>query len=109
MEERIYHMFMYHSIVHGLWTTLSKMYAHTPSDSRIFELYQEISHASQASLGLFVIDYFGYLQTRWEELAQYELISDFPNDGDVEVKRLDHRHTYQFLMGLKPKYEALCT
>ena len=42
-------------------------------------------------------------------MAQYEAISDFPNDGDVEVKRLDRRHTYQFLKGLKPEFEALHT
>ena len=64
MEEHIYHMFMYHSTVHDLWTALSKMYAHAHSNSRIFELYQEISHASQAALGLSVTDYFGYLQTQ---------------------------------------------
>ncbi|GFZ18617.1 hypothetical protein Acr_27g0003560 [Actinidia rufa] len=39
MEPRIYHLFMYHDM------------------------------ASQASLSLFVADYFAYLQSRWEELA----------------------------------------
>ena len=52
-----------------------------------------------------VADYFGYLQTRWEELTQYEVLSDFPRDGVVESKRLDRRHTYQFLMDLKPEFE----
>ena len=47
--------------------------------------------------------------THWEELSQYEPISDFPTDGAVETKRLDRRHTYQFLMGLKPEFEALRT
>ena len=109
MDERVYNMFMYHRTVFDLWTALNQMYAHAHSDSRIFELYQDISHASQATLGLSVGDYFGYLQTRWEELAQYEPLSDFPNDGAVESKRLDRRHTYQFLMGLKPEFEALRT
>ncbi|GFY88680.1 hypothetical protein Acr_06g0006200 [Actinidia rufa] len=45
----------------------------------------------------------------WEELAQYEPLSDFPNDEVVESKRLDHRHTYQFLMGLKSDFETLRT
>ncbi|GFS38150.1 DHHC-type zinc finger family protein [Actinidia rufa] len=49
MEDRVYHMFMYHDTVHGLS----------------------------------VADYFGYLQTRWEELAQYEPLSDFPSDGAI--------------------------
>ncbi|GFS34988.1 hypothetical protein Acr_00g0037170 [Actinidia rufa] len=109
MEDRVYHMFMYHDTVHGLWTALTQMYAHARNESRIFELYREISHASQTSFGLSVADYFGYLQTRWEELAQYEPLSDFPSDGAVESKRLDRRHTYQFLMGLKSEFEALRT
>ncbi|XP_057505543.1 uncharacterized protein LOC130788863 [Actinidia eriantha] len=109
MEDRVYHMFMYHDTVHGLWTALKQMYAHARNESRIFELYRDISHASQPALGLLVADYFGYLQTRWEELAQYEPLSDFPSDGAVESKRLDRRHTYQFLMGLKPEFEALRT
>ena len=46
MEEQIYTMFMYHNTVLGLWTALSKMYAHDHFDSCIFELYQDISHAS---------------------------------------------------------------
>ena len=52
MEDRIYHMFMHHETVHGLWTALTQMYAHTRNDARIFELYREISHASQDSLSL---------------------------------------------------------
>ena len=83
------------------------MYSHPQSNAHIFELYQEILHASQATLGLSVADYFGYLQTCWEELAQYEPITDLPNDGDVESKRFIRRHTYQFLMGLKLEFEAL--
>ncbi|GFY96557.1 hypothetical protein Acr_11g0008630 [Actinidia rufa] len=109
MEDRVYHMFMYHDTVHGLWTALTQMYAHARNESRIFELYREISHSSQTSLGLSIADYFGYLQTRWEELAQYEPLSDFPSDRAVESKRLDRRHTYQFLMGLKPEFETLRT
>ncbi|KAF8396921.1 hypothetical protein HHK36_018556 [Tetracentron sinense] len=85
---------------------LTKMYAHAHCDSRIFELYRDISHASQAALGFSIADFFGYLQTRWEELAQYEPLSEFPIDAVVESKHLDRRHTYQFLMGLKPEFEA---
>ncbi|GFZ03339.1 hypothetical protein Acr_15g0019470 [Actinidia rufa] len=89
-------MFMHHDTVHGLWTALTQMYAHARNESRIFELYREISHASQTSFGLSVADYFGYLQTRWEELAQYEPLSDFPSDeaafaivdGDKRRRRL---------------------
>ncbi|GFZ21891.1 hypothetical protein Acr_29g0010530 [Actinidia rufa] len=109
MEDRVYHMFMYHDTVHGLWSALTQMYAHARNESRIFELYREVSHASQTSLELSVADFFGYLQTRWEELAQYEPLSDFPSDGAVESKRLDRRHTYQFLMGLKSEFETLRT
>ena len=59
MKERIYHLFMYHTTIYGLQTALSKMYAHAHSDSRIFKLYQDISHAFQGNLGLTVSDYFG--------------------------------------------------
>ena len=64
-------MFMYRDTVHGLWTALNQMYAHARNESQIFELYQDISHASRPMLGFFVADYFGYLQTGWEELVQY--------------------------------------
>ena len=40
-----------------------------------------------------VSEFFSYLHTRWEKLAQYKPISDFPNDGDIEVKHLDRQHT----------------
>ena len=72
MEDRIYHMFIYNDTVHSLWTALSQMYAHAHHDSRIFELYREIARASQEILGLSVADYFGLLQSLWQELAQYE-------------------------------------
>ncbi|GFY97587.1 hypothetical protein Acr_12g0001280 [Actinidia rufa] len=72
MEDRVYHMFMYHDTVHGLWTALTQIL-----DGR--------------------------------NLAQYEPLSDFPSDGAVESKRLDRRHTYQFLMGLKSEFETLRT
>ncbi|GFZ05939.1 hypothetical protein Acr_18g0001090 [Actinidia rufa] len=49
MEDRVYHMFMYHDTVHGLWSALTQI---------------------------------------WEELAQYEPLSDFSSDGAVESKRL---------------------
>ena len=42
-------------------------------------------------------------------MAQYEPFSDFSCDGAVKSKHLDRRHTYQFLMSLKPKFEALRT
>uniref|UniRef100_A0A2N9J940 Integrase catalytic domain-containing protein n=1 Tax=Fagus sylvatica TaxID=28930 RepID=A0A2N9J940_FAGSY len=48
MDERIYNTFMYHDTVNGLWTALCQMYAHARNDARIFELYQDVSHAAQA-------------------------------------------------------------
>ena len=47
MEEKVYHLFMYHDNVFDLWTALQKMYSYSHNDARIFELYQEISHASK--------------------------------------------------------------
>jgi hypothetical protein len=95
MDERIYNTFMYHDTVNGLWTALCQMYAHARNDARIFELYQDVSHASQAALGLSVVDYFGYLQSRWEELAPYEPFSDFPVEtASIVVTRLSRQHTY---------------
>ncbi|KAG5531449.1 hypothetical protein RHGRI_026161 [Rhododendron griersonianum] len=83
------------------------MYAHSHNEARIFELLQEISRASQKSLGLSVSEFFGYLQVRWDELAQYDPVSDFGATTDVAVKRMDRLHTYFFLMGLKPDFENL--
>jgi hypothetical protein len=101
MDERIYNTFMYYDTVNRLWIALCQMYAHARNDACIFELYQDVSHASQAALGLSVVDYFGYLQSRWEELAQYEPFSDFPAEVvSIVVTRLSRQHTYQFLLGL---------
>ncbi|GFS37070.1 hypothetical protein Acr_00g0049570 [Actinidia rufa] len=72
MENRVYHMFMYHDTVHGFVVCVDP-------------------------------------DTKWEELAQYEPLSDFSSDGAVESKCLDRRHTYQFLMGLKSEFETLRT
>lgn len=84
------------------------MYAHAHSDARIFELYQDISHAFQEALGFTVAEFFGYLQSRWEELAQYEPLSDFlAIAASIVSARLARQHTYQFLMGLKPEFESL--
>ncbi|GFS44584.1 hypothetical protein Acr_00g0091130 [Actinidia rufa] len=80
MEPRIYHVFMYHDMVPLLWSSLTKMYAHARNEALIFELYREIHQASQASLSLSVADYFAYLQSRWEELAQYEPLSEFTTE-----------------------------
>ncbi|GFY81819.1 target of Myb protein 1 [Actinidia rufa] len=109
MEPGIYHVFMYHDMVPLLWSSLTKMYAHARNEARIFELYREIHQASQASLSLSVADYFAYLQSRWEELAQYEPLSEFTTEGGIAARRLDRQHTYQFLMGLKPEFETLRT
>ena len=81
MENRIYHMFMFHDTVSSLWTSLTQLYAYECYDSRIFELYRDVAQAFQATLGLSVADYFGYLQSRWEELAQYEPLSEFPSEA----------------------------
>lgn len=107
MEPSIFNMFMYHETADSLWKALTKMYAHSHNEARIFELHQEISHASQESLGLSVSEFFGYLQVRWDELAQYDPVSDFGETAHVAVKRLDRLHTYFFLMGLKSDFENL--
>ena len=81
MDERTYNTFIYHDTVNGLWTALCQMYAHACNDARICELYRDVYLASQATLGLSMVDYFGYLQSRWEELAQYEPLIDFSADA----------------------------
>ncbi|KAF7138467.1 hypothetical protein RHSIM_Rhsim07G0255800 [Rhododendron simsii] len=91
-----------------LWAASTQMYAHSQNDVRIYELYLEISHASQEVLRLLVAEFFGYLQSCWEELARYEPMSDFPAEAaSIVVKRLTSQHTYQFLMGLEPEFESL--
>ncbi|GFZ13658.1 hypothetical protein Acr_23g0020430 [Actinidia rufa] len=70
--------------------------------------FPHIVRASHETLGLSVADYFGFLQSHWEELAQYEPLSDFPAAAATIVsQRLTHHHTYLFLIGLKSKYESL--
>ena len=57
-----------------------------------------------------MVDYFGYLQSSWEELAQYEPLGDLPPDAaSIVLAHLTRQHTYQFFMGLKPEFEALRT
>ena len=46
MEERIYHVFMYHDTVQSLWTSLTQLYAHKRNDAHIFELYRQIHQAA---------------------------------------------------------------
>ena len=55
---------MYHDSVYGLWTALNQMYSHARNDVYFFELYYDVSHASQVALALSVVNYFGYLQSR---------------------------------------------
>ncbi|GFZ13064.1 structural maintenance of chromosomes (SMC) family protein [Actinidia rufa] len=109
MEPLIYHVFMYHDMVPLLWSYLTKIYARARNEARIFEFYREIHQASQASLSLSVTDYFAYLRSRWEELSQNEPLSEFTTERGIAAHRLDCQHTYQFLMGLKPEFEALRT
>lgn len=88
MEESIYNMFIYYDTVSGLWAALQQMYGHAHNDACIFELYQDVSYASQETQGLSVAEFFGYLQSRWAELAQYEPLSEFPAEtASIVVKR----------------------
>ncbi|XP_059627559.1 uncharacterized protein LOC132270389 [Cornus florida] len=88
---------------------------HTPAQRVTSVLLNGRNFASWArslrlyeGLNLSVTDYFGYLRSRWEELAQYEPLSEFPFEvASLLVKRLDRQHTYQFLMGLRPEFEPL--
>ena len=54
MEPQIFNMLMYHETIESLWTTLKTMYAHSRNEARLFELYQEVSHATQTSLSMSV-------------------------------------------------------
>ncbi|GMQ01147.1 hypothetical protein CsSME_00047889 [Camellia sinensis var. sinensis] len=91
-----------------LWQALSQMYAHAHNDACIFELHQDIARASQSSLGLFIAEFSGYLQALWEELAQYESLTNLPPEtAPLVSKRLARQHTYQFLMGLDSEFESL--
>ncbi|KAF7140747.1 hypothetical protein RHSIM_Rhsim06G0128100 [Rhododendron simsii] len=77
MELSIFNMFMYHETADSLWKALPKII-------------------------------LWILVGGWDELAQYDLVSsDFGATADVSVKRMDHLHTYFFLMGLKTDFENL--
>lgn len=79
------------------------MFAHSSKNALIFKLYSEISHASQEVLNLLVSEFYGYLQTRWEELAKYERLCDMPEEAaSFLAKQLDLQHTYPFITGLRP-------
>ena len=72
--------------------------------------HREIACASQATWGILIVEFFGYLQSRWEELAQYEPLSEFlVETASLVAKRLNRQHTYQILMGLKAEFESLRT
>ncbi|KAG5557141.1 hypothetical protein RHGRI_007420 [Rhododendron griersonianum] len=52
--------------------------------------------------------YFDYLLSRWDELAQYEPLSEFPIEvASIVVKQQSRQHTYQFLMDLKSEFDPL--
>ncbi|GFS29764.1 hypothetical protein Acr_00g0008280 [Actinidia rufa] len=86
MEDIIYHMFIYNDTIQSLWTALSQMYAHAHHDSQIFDLYIErLLEPHKETLEFSVADYFGFLQSRWEELAQYEHLGDFLTEASVVV------------------------
>ncbi|KAA8517542.1 hypothetical protein F0562_017828 [Nyssa sinensis] len=106
MEPRIYRMFMYHDVVSRLWTALTKMYAHARNDSPIYQLYRDIFRATQDDL--LVLDYFGYLQTRWEKLSHYKPLSNLSSDAaKLIVERIECQQTYAFLMGLRHEFEPI--
>ena len=51
--------------------------------------------ASQETLGLSIAGYFGFLQSRWEELAQYDLLSDFLVVATTIISQcLSRQHIY---------------
>ena len=71
-------------------------------------MYREIARASQETLGLSVVEYVCFLQSCWEELTQYEHLSDFlVAVATIVSQRLVRQHTYLFLMGLNSEYESL--
>ncbi|GFS42230.1 hypothetical protein Acr_00g0078600 [Actinidia rufa] len=80
MEDRVYHMFMYHDTVHGLWIALNQMYAYARNESRIFELYRYISHASHS--------------LPWDSRLQIIL----------DISRLDGRNWPNFVTPRNPAY-----
>ncbi|KAF7145954.1 hypothetical protein RHSIM_Rhsim04G0140100 [Rhododendron simsii] len=43
----------------------------------------------------------------WDDVAQYDPVSDFGTTADVAMKKMDCFHTYFFLMGLKTNFENL--
>ena len=81
---------------------------HMSKMTQVFELHREITCASQTTLGVSVADFVGYLQSRWEELAQYEPFSEFSIEiASLVAKHLNRQHTYQFFMGLKHEFESI--
>ncbi|KAG5557142.1 hypothetical protein RHGRI_007420 [Rhododendron griersonianum] len=49
-----------------------------------------------------------FFGSRWDELAQYEPLSEFPIEvASIVVKQQSRQHTYQFLMDLKSEFDPL--
>ena len=102
-------MFLYHDTIHDLWTSLTHMYVHKQNDSNFFASSGDCS-CLPGNLESLVANCFSYLQSRWEELAQYEPLSEFLIEtASLVAKRLNRQHTYQILMGLKAEFESLRT
>ncbi|KAF7151027.1 hypothetical protein RHSIM_Rhsim02G0184000 [Rhododendron simsii] len=77
MEEHIYNMFMYCDTAPRLWAALTQMYAHARNDVRIYELYQEISHAKQEVLNLSDAEFLGIYSLAGKSWFLMGLKTDF--------------------------------
>lgn len=69
VEAKVYELFVFYETIDLLWTTLTEMYSKTHNEVKIYELYQELSQATQGTMS--VTSYFGYVKKRWEEFCVY--------------------------------------
>ncbi|KAF9626008.1 hypothetical protein IFM89_030673 [Coptis chinensis] len=52
--------------------------------------------------------YFGYLQTRWEEIGHHDAIVELTGEAaKLVAERIDRQKVYAFMMGLRPEFELL--
>ncbi|XP_019086715.1 PREDICTED: uncharacterized protein LOC109127039 [Camelina sativa] len=91
-----------------LWVDLKKRFA-VGNSVRVYQLKAELVACRQE--GLSVLDYYGKLSSKWEELNNYKPIRHCSCGGTSPyVKEREEEQVYQFLMGLdESRFGNICT
>ncbi|XP_010484995.1 PREDICTED: uncharacterized protein LOC104763305 [Camelina sativa] len=93
---------------HKLWVDLKKKFA-VGNSVCVYQLKAELAACRQE--GLLVLDYYGKLSSKWEEINNYKPIHHCSCGGTAPyVKEKEEEQVYQFLMGLdESRFGNICT